>query len=127
FKYENLGTTFLLKAHYQLYGISNKQVYKLYASTNRLPAHWKSGWLGEGGLVQEKVHDRILIAWKGTVTLKLYVDQVLSMSKTLSSTTFKMDHFKLSDDFTRGVFIEIELEGTGEVFEISFPEESANG
>jgi len=121
-------TKSLVKVNDKLFALGQAKLWDMFSSTTKLTAKFKSGRLAEGGLMELKNQDRFRMAYTGSILIKLYVDGVEKFSKAYStSKAVEVVEGKLPYDSTKNNFIEIELEGTGEVFEISVPQASANG
>lgn len=108
-------------------GFGVDSVKHFYQAANNSSATFRSGWLGVGGLIPDKVQDRGLICYKGDVTFRLFIDEVLQVTRNFSSEGIAVEQFKFPLTDTRNNFVEVELVGSGEVFEIFIPQESANG
>lgn len=129
FKYLSVGDTkSLIKVNNRLFALGAAKLWELFEDTTYLTAHFKSGWLSEGALLEPKVQDRLRIAYTGNVTVRLYVNGAIAFTKAYSTTkTIAVEEGKLPYDKTRNYFIEIELEGNGQVFELVIEQNSANG
>lgn len=111
----------------RLFGLGQEKVWGLGESDSYLTAQFKSGWLGAGGLIPEKAQDDYFIAYKGDLTLRIYVNETLVLTKAYSSNSFAVAKDKLPNAATRNNFIEVEITGTGELYELQIDEVSANG
>lgn len=123
--YDN--TVSLTRVNHILYALGDGNVYDLTTGTTKTSLLFKSGWLFEQQLCLPKVHDRVRITYTGAITVFVYVNKILALTKVLSTAkALFVEEFKFSTAFTRGNFVEIEITGTGELFELDFLEESAN-
>lgn len=111
----------------RLFGLGQEKVWGLGESDQYLPAHFKSGWLGAGGLIAEKVQDHYRVAFKGQITLRFKSNSQHSFEQSYNSPEFKVIKDKLPNSLTRNNYIEIEIEGTGELYELEIDEVTANG
>lgn len=124
-RFEEHNTTSLYTRGAELRGISGSNETRLYSGEATVEGHFKTGWLGAGGLIAEKAHDKGLICYQGTINLKIYVDKERVFCHTFISEGIVVEQFKLPLSSVRNYFVEVELCGTGEMFELILPQESA--
>lgn len=99
-----------------LYANFSNDIYEMMQGSP-LTYKWKSPILTEGEYSNYKLFKEFYIRYNGDITFKLYVDGALVNIKQLSGNTCY--NLKALDS-ARGYGLEIELEGTGEVYEISY-------
>lgn len=125
-KYEDYGIVSIAIANDKLYGFVNNKAYHLGAASENTSMHFKSGWMVSGSILTEKVHNRCFIFYKGDITFKLYVHEEEALSVSLSSAGYKLEIIDIPKEYTRNYFYELEVSGTGELYEVKLEEAVAN-
>ena len=118
FKRLNLGVEQLVVANDILYGWSNGLLHSLYTNSTKETFTYKSPRFVEGSVTEEKYYKKVYIYSEGDIIINVLIDDVLVATKTLSGKdrqTIQVPH-----DKQRGQYIQFEITGTGEVFEIEY-------
>jgi hypothetical protein len=129
--YKTVGmgnTKSLVKVNEKLFALGEGKIWDMFSADYTISAKYKSGWLHEGNLMQLKTHDRFRMAFTGTITLTISTNGAVAFTKTYTTTkSLEVVEGKLPHDKCDNYYIEVELEGEGEVFELEIPQSSANG
>lgn len=66
-----------------------------------------------------KEYEKVQVTWTGIVTIKIFIDDVEVVNRLLSGTTAGYNHEEVGipNDNNKGNRMQVQLEGTGEVFE----------
>ena len=100
-----------------LYYSKNSLIYSAFTSNNKRTLHYKSGRVSEGSLTNRKNYNNIYIYASGTMTAKLYVDNVLVNTYTL---VLGVNDITIPLAYRYGYYIEFEFIGSNEIYEIEF-------
>lgn len=118
FKYLNFGVSQLVVSNDALYGWKEGFLYKLFASTEKETMIYKSPRFVEGSVTEEKYYKKVYIYSEGDIILNILINDVLVSTSSYSS---KDRHVvQVPHAYQRGQFIQFEISGTGEVFEIEY-------
>ncbi len=118
FKKFDLGVTSLAKKDSSLYGYSNGVLYELFKAETNLSFIYLSPRFIEGAFTKSKAYKHIYIYSKGDIIVKVYIKDQLVLTKVLSE---EDNHTLLvPQELQRGHFVQFEISGTGEVFEIEY-------
>lgn len=119
FKRLALGTIFLTVGNNLLLGRTavNDFNYKLFDGSD-LSFTYKSPKLLNGSYNERKSYDHIYIRSTGDITVKIYIDSTLVLTKTLSTTD--THDLQVPQLYKNGYSIQFEISGTGTVKEISY-------
>lgn len=116
----------LVIANDTLYGHKDGQLWEFFASTDKEQFEYLSPRLTETTAAMLKTYKKVYIYSKGVIKLKVYVDDVLV--STSNFTTEDTHVVQVPQDLQRGCFIQFEVSGTGQVYEIWYiAGESKNG
>lgn len=118
FKKFNFGVTSLAKKYASLYGYSNGVLYELQKASTNLSFTYLSPRFIEGSFTKAKVYKHVYIYSKGDIIIKVYINDVLVTTKSLN--TEDNHTILVPQELQRGRFIQFEIIGTGEVFEIEY-------
>lgn len=120
-----LGVQSLVKANDKLYGYSSGYLQQLFAGSDPLTFSYKSPRLSEGSVVVSKTYKKIFIYSKGVIELNIYINDKLVATASYSD---EDSHALLiPQEQQRGFFIQFEVSGTGEVYEIAYSAGEKNG
>lgn len=109
----------LASAGLDLYGWSPDGFYKLMADPNELmPFSYKSPRFVEGASSNLKSYKKIYIYAKGDIIINVYINDSLVLTKVLVGE--KSHEFQVPAEKQRGYFIQFELSGKGEVYELEY-------
>ncbi len=118
FKKFNFGITSLAKKDSSLYGYKDNVLYELQKANSNLTFTYLSPKFIEGSFTKAKVYKHIYIYSKGDIIVKVYIKDQLVATKVLNT---EDNHTLLvPQELQRGYFIQFEVSGTGEVFEIEY-------
>ncbi len=118
FKKFNFGVTSLAKKDSSLYGYKSGVLYELQKASTNLSFTYLSPKFIEGSFTKAKVYKHIYIYSKGDIIVKVYIKDILVATKVLD--TEDNHTISVPQDLQRGYFIQFEISGTGEVFEIEY-------
>lgn len=110
----------------EIYGFEDGKIYQLTHGVNPKIGHFKSGWFTSNDIIHPKVHDRFDMAYKGELIVRFYVDGELAIDREFSSLELDVVQSKFPKIFTRNHYVELEIIGTGEMYELDLLESSAN-
>ncbi len=118
FKKYNFGVTSLAKQDTDLYGYADGILCKLFSASNYLTMSYLSPRFIEGSFTQAKTYKQVYIYSKGDIIVYVYINDVLVTTQILNTTD---NHTILvPQELQRGNYIQLKIEGTGEVFEIEY-------
>lgn len=118
FKKFSFGVTSLAKKDSSMYGYNNGVLYELFKASTNLSFTYLSPRFIEGSFTKSKVYKHVYIYSKGDIIVKIYIKDQLVLTKVLST---EDNHCLLvPQELQRGNFIQFEISGTGEVFEIEY-------
>jgi len=119
FKTYTFAVSSLAKRNSVLYGYDNGTLFTLLTATNNLEMHFKSAWFVEGSFTLSKQYKHIYIFSKGDIIVKVYINDVLVATEQLDTS---LDNHQISvpQELLRGAFLQLEIIGTGEVYEIEY-------
>ena len=118
FKKLSLGNESLAIANDVLYGWSDGEMQILFGGTESEQMQYKSPRFIEGSVTDIKTYKNVRIYHKGDIIISVFIDNELVVTRTLvgeDSTTVKVPENK-----KRGFFIQFEINGTGEVYEVEY-------
>jgi len=118
FKRLTLGVSALTKGLDTLYGWANGVQHKLFASDSFESMSWKSPRFIEGRATENKTYKKVYIYSKGLIIINVYINDVLVCTKQLDSEDGHV--IQVPQVFQRGFFIQFEITGTGEVYELEY-------
>lgn len=118
FKKFNFGITSLAKKDSSLYGYKDGVLYELQKANSNLTFAYLSPKFIEGSFTKAKVYKHIYIYSKGDIIVKVYIKDQLVATKVLN--TEDNHTILVPQESQRGYFIQFEVSGTGEVFEIEY-------
>ncbi|UOF80210.1 hypothetical protein [Caudoviricetes sp.] len=118
FKTFDLGVNSLAKSGTSIYGHYSGKLYKLFSGTENLTFTYKSPRFVEGRCTEHKLYKKVYIYSKGDIICKVYINDVLVATKTLSDEDSHT--IQVPQELQRGFFTQLELSGTGEVYEIEY-------
>lgn len=122
FKKFNYGVSSFAKKASTMYGYSNGVLYELQKASNNLAMTYLSPRFIEGAFTRAKVYKHVYIYSKGDIIVKIYINDQLVATKSLND---EDNHqILVPQELQRGYFIQFEISGTGEVFEIEYIAES---
>jgi hypothetical protein len=107
-----------------LYGFSGSALHTLETATTALSMAYKGPWNIGNGLSNQKTYKNIYVFSTGTVTIEIYISDVLAQTVTLTGTD--NHQIKIPNNFTRGFWIQFKVTGTGSVYEISWEDGNPN-
>lgn len=119
FKTFTFSVTSLAKKDSTLYGYENGKLYSLFTSSDNLEMHFKSAWFVEGSFTQSKQYKHIYIFSKGDIIINVYINDSLVATEQLD-TSLDNHQISIPQELLRGFFIQLEVKGTGEVYEIEY-------
>lgn len=118
FKDLNLDVYSLAIANDVLYGWRGGELQTLYASETNATMKYMSPRFIEGSVTELKTYKNVRIYSKGDIIIKTYIDDSLIATNVLSGE--KSTWIKIPQADQRGYFIQFEIEGSGEVYEIEY-------
>lgn len=118
FKKFNLGITSFAKKGSDVYGYNAGILYILFKAATNLAMTYKSPRFIEGSFTSSKLYKHIYIYSKGDIIIKLFINDTLVTTKQLTTEDNHTVYAPQKD--LRGFFIQFEITGTGEVFEIEY-------
>lgn len=118
FKDFNHDTTRLVTAIDTLYAYNGNRLYELFADATYESYTWKSPILIEGSFSELKQYKSIFIRYNGTSVIKLYMDDVLIATKTLSGNG--VEQIKVPQDKQDGYALQLVITGTATIYEIEY-------
>jgi hypothetical protein len=118
FKTFSLGNESIVVGNDVLYGWSDGELQTLFASTEYETLKYVSPRFIEGSATEQKTYKNVHVYHKGDIIFKVLIDDVLVATAVLSGedTTW----VKVPQSLQRGNFIQFEIEGAGEVYEIEY-------
>lgn len=118
FKNLSFGLESLVVGNDVLYGWSTGELQTLYASETNATMKYKSPRFIEGSVTELKTYKNVRVYAKGDIIIKTYIDDSLVATNVL---TGELTHWiKVPQNLQRGYFIQFEIEGTGEVYEVEY-------
>jgi len=103
-----------------LYGNKNQRLVELFNGLNNISYHYKSPKLTEGLLSMVKNYKVIYVYSKGDNELTVYIDGNKVINKKLQD---GLNEIKIPQPYRLGYYLELELTGTGIVYEIEYKAE----
>lgn len=117
-KYLALDIAQVSVANSELYGWSNGEMFKLFQSANNLPLTYVSPRFVEGTITELKTYKKFHIYAKGDIILKILINDAVVFTKSLTGENdFQL---QVPQEKQRGNFIQVEITGTGEVYEYEY-------
>jgi len=114
----DFGTSWLAIAKDTLYGETGTGLFAMFRGAP-VPYKYTTGNLTEGAVSELKLYNTVYVYLIGTHTIKVYINDVLVATRTLTGTT-KPQKLTIPQEHQRGSSIRFELEGTGTVKEIEY-------
>lgn len=118
FKDFNLGNGSIVVGNDVLYGWSNGELQTLFASAEPETLKYVSPRLIEGAATEQKTYKNVRVYHKGDIIIKVLINDAVVATHILQgedTTTIKVPQ-----DLQRGTFIQFEIEGAGEVYELEY-------
>lgn len=114
----NFNVSSLALADDNVYGYRDGFLYELFTGTEPSTFKFKSARLTEGQITINKTYKNIFLYSQGHVIINILINDILVATKELTG----KDSFQIPvpQEKQRGFFIQFELEGEGEVFELSY-------
>lgn len=114
----DLGVSSLAVANDILYGYRDGKLWEFFNSTTPAYFKFKSGRFTEGKFTANKSYKKIFLYSRGRVIINILINDVLVQTKELDGE----DSFTIQvpQEVQRGFYIQFELEGTGEVYELEY-------
>lgn len=115
----SLDVDYIEKYNDELYGHYNGKLYKLFAGD---PLSWKysTGELINQALSMVKLYNDFYISYRGKVSVEVVIDEEVVSTISLDSDTFDTADIAVPSSKQRGYKLQLNLEGSGEVYEIEF-------
>ncbi len=95
-------------------------LYQLFTGTSQLTIQYKSPVFTEGSHSETKVYNNIYIALNGNFTIKVYLDEVLRLTKAYTTIGVEIEDIKLPQKYQRAKSLQLEITGTGTVYEYEY-------
>lgn len=118
FKTLNLGVDSLAIGNDNLYGWLDGQLYELFAGSTEEEFSYTSPRFIEGSAVEAKTYKKVYIYSKGDIILNILINDIQVATKTF--TTEGAHEVQVPHKLQRGQFIQLQLSGTGEVYELEY-------
>jgi hypothetical protein len=118
FKTFSLANQSIVVGNDTLYGWYDGELYEMFAHADSASFSYTSPRFIEGSAVEMKTYKNVRVYHKGDVLVKLLINDVLVATQQMQgedSSTVKMPQTE-----QRGTFIQFQLSGTGEVYEIEY-------
>lgn len=109
-----------------LYFYANANKYIPFASTANATFKYKSPRFIEGRATENKLYKKIYFYAENAVVLKIIINDVLVATKAVTAGTKDSITAQVPQELQRGFFIQFEIEGDGEVFEVEYQVEGRN-
>lgn len=113
-----LQVSSLVVANDILYGYRNGRLCELFAGAATEQFKYKSPRLIEGRATEQKVYKKVYIYSKGTIQLKVYINDLLVATGNYDDEDAHV--IQVPQDLQRGFFIQFEITGTGSVYELEY-------
>lgn len=113
-----LGVTSLTVGQDVLYGYSEGQLYELFAADTVEELEYVSPRFIEGLSTEEKQYKKVFVYSKGDIIINILIDDNLVATRNLSGED--SHQIQVPQDLQRGHFIQFEISGDGEVYEIEY-------
>lgn len=120
-RYENYKADYIVLKHNEPHVIKDKILSKLYTSTLNTNMVYKSGDITSSMLVT-KYYNYVLIAFKGDIYVKIFVDEREVYDEVLYSDIIVNKKLKLKANDSKGLYINYEIGGTGTVYSLEAEE-----
>lgn len=114
----SLGVEAFAIANDVLYGYYNSTLHTLFSSSAFETFKYTSPRFIEGSSSEQKTYKKVYLYSKGDIIISILIDDVIVRTKTL--TTEDSHQIQVPQDKQRGHFIQFQIEGTGEVYEIEY-------
>jgi len=95
-------------------------LFRLFTGTGQLTLQYKSPVFTEGSHSETKIYNNIYLAMNGNFTIKVYLDEVLRLTKVYTTTAIEIQDIKLPQKYQRAKSLQIEITGTGIVYEYEY-------
>lgn len=119
FKRLSLGIQAFATAKDVLYGWSDSKTYELFASKESESMHFVSARMVEGSSSTRKNYKKVYFFSEGDIIIKLKIDNLLVVTYQLD-TDIGITEVQIPQQYQRGSFIQFDISGTGELYEINF-------
>lgn len=114
----SLGVDSLAIGNNKLYGHYDGQLYEMFSSSAVEAFKFVSARFIEGSSTEEKQYKKVYVYSKGDIIINVLIDDQLVSTHTFSEEG--SHQIQVPQDKQRGHFIQFEVEGTGEVYEIEY-------
>lgn len=122
FKYLELGITGITRDTDKLYGVAPSQVedtlHTLFSGNTYEDMHYMSPRFVEGRITEDKTYKKVYVYSKGDIIINIFINDSLVLTKSLSGED--SHQIQVPQSKQRGSFIQFELSGKGEVYEIEY-------
>lgn len=114
----SFGTERLLNTAGKFYGWHDGRFIELFKSDS--PAYWKfkSAYFTEGAFTKHKTYKKLFIYYTGHVIITILINNVVVQRKELEGAG--SETIQIPQEHQRGFFLQLVLEGTGEVSEVEW-------
>lgn len=115
----SLDVDYIEKYNDELYGHYKGKLYKLFAGGS-LSWKYSTGELINQALSMVKMYNDFYISYRGKVDVEVVIDEEVVSTISLDSDTFDTADIAVPSSKQRGYKLQLNLEGSGEVYEIEF-------
>ena len=124
-KYNEYGIESVVVGNDKLYGYSNGSLHELASASTNLSLEYLSGeFMGET-YTRKKAYKSVYITSKGLLTVNVYVDGNLANSSDFNGAK-TIHEIKIAAQYKNGLTIQVEVTGTGSIYEMVIDEASTN-
>lgn len=102
-----------------LYGIVEERVHKLFDG-DLVPFRYLSPKYTEGFMTVSKGYNNVYIKAKGQLTISIVIDDEVVITKEYNLPVAKLIDLKVPEDKQFGTYIQFDIRGTGQVWEIEY-------
>lgn len=114
----NFNVFSLAFANDNIYGWRNGKLYELFTGSTKATFKFVSARLTEGSLTDSKTYKNIFVYSRGRVIIKILINDVVVQTRELTGED--SHQIPVPQQSQRGFFIQFELEGEGEVYEVFY-------
>lgn len=114
----SLGVTTLAVANDKLYGYRDGYLYSFFDSNEPAELSFTSARFTEGAFTTNKTYKKIFIYSRGQVIINILINDVVVQTKELSGEDSYT--IQVPQELQRGFYIQFEVTGTGEVYELEY-------
>lgn len=107
------------------YGFSNNALHELYANDTPTHMHYLSPVFIGSAYTKTKFYKTITLSLEGNITVQVLIDGELDVAETFNG-PLQIVELKTSSNNKRGMTIELDISGTGTVYEIDIEELDVN-